>query len=145
MFDQVAERPRRVRVIHQDEPSDDGIKRLCKIDLGGIALNEVNIGQSKSFCPRPGGLHCSWRLICADDLTCGTDNAGGKKADIPGAAPDIQHTHARPDSGLDKNLPRETLQQTCLSAQPLQFTVRMTKSIHGLGSELAAMVFSPPH
>jgi hypothetical protein len=92
----------RIRVVHEDEPANDGIKRTIKLYCRRIAFEKFDIFNASRLSTGRSPLHGCSGAVNANDLTAWPDQVGGQKCDVSTATTNIENAHARSDPGLLK-------------------------------------------
>jgi hypothetical protein len=116
----------RVRVIHKDDPTHDGVKFSIKLQFCRVAFQKLYIADVPHL--RPGGCPFNRRsgTVCANNFPAWPYQIGCEKGYVAAAAPHIKNPHPRGDSSLVKELAREGFKCLCLTTKTFEFPSRMT-------------------
>jgi hypothetical protein len=89
-----AQHHRRIGLELQHIPADHRVERPLERELGRVAVAKRDVAEPARcrLCGR--GPDCFGRTVNADDLAGVAHDRGGQKRDVPGAAADVEYSHA---------------------------------------------------
>src|SRR5262245_14207700 len=121
----------RVAHIHQDESTDSGVKELG-VNGACVLFAEGNVGDSPRGPPFIRKANCIAVKIDPYDGAPWADDLAQEETDVTRTAADVQHIHARSNSGGAKNSFSKGPNQLGLLDQPVVFGHRPAKRIVGV-------------
>ncbi len=96
--DELGDSGRRIRLMDDDEPSDDGVEAALAgqdFERVEVALDEAHVGELLLVRARHREGESICAVIDADHPAGGPDQVGRDEQDVAGPGADVEHTHAR--------------------------------------------------
>ena len=119
----------RVGQVHQDQPADHRVDRFIQSDRVNRRLGEMDSCQALFGGAGARQFDHVGRGVHTEDGARRTDQSSGDERDVAWAAPDIEHPHARPQSGEPQRVLGVVVVQPPLQEEPLHLHVGMSENV----------------
>jgi hypothetical protein len=110
----------------EDVTPDDCIEAMIEVQLCRVALKERHVVHRVIQGSLLRDVKRSCGPICADHLTTVADNLGCNEGNVANSTSDVENSHTKLDSRVEKELARKRFKHAGLGLKSLQFSIVMS-------------------